>query len=72
MSWSLFTIVTPPAAAFGFAALLLARIGMGIGEGVTFPAIYSLQARWIPPAERARAMALSNSGIPLGTVFALR
>ena len=69
--WSLFTIVTPPAAAFGFTALLLARVGMGMGEGVNFPAMYTLQARWIPLDERARAMALSNSGIPLGTVFAL-
>jgi len=69
--WSLFTMVTPPAAALGFAALLVVRIGMGMGEGVNFPAIYTLQARWIPIDERARAMALNNSGIPLGTVFAL-
>ena len=69
--WSLFTIVTPPAAAFGFSALLLARVGMGMGEGINFPAMYTLQARWVPLDERARAMALSNSGIPLGTVFAL-
>jgi ACS family sodium-dependent inorganic phosphate cotransporter len=69
--WSLFTMLTPPAAALGFAALLVARIGMGMGEGVNFPAVYTLQARWIPTDERARAMALNNSGIPLGTVFAL-
>jgi MFS family permease len=69
--WSLFTILTPPAAAIGFAVLLIARIGMGLGEGVNFPAIYTLHARWIPTDERARAMALNNSGIPLGTVFAL-
>ena len=69
--WSLFTIVTPAAAAFGFVALLLARVGMGMGEGVNFPAMYTLQARWIPLDERARSMAVNNSGIPLGTVFAL-
>jgi MFS family permease len=69
--WSLFTILTPPAAALGFAALLVVRIGMGLGEGVNFPAIYTLHARWIPVDERARSMALNNSGIPLGTVFAL-
>jgi ACS family sodium-dependent inorganic phosphate cotransporter len=38
--WSLFTALTPPAAAGGFTALLVARIGMGIGEGVSFPSIY--------------------------------
>ena len=69
--WSLFTILTPPAAALGFAALLVVRIGMGLGEGVNFPAVYTLHARWIPVDERARSMALNNSGIPLGTVFAL-
>src|SRR5678816_3386008 len=36
--WSLFTMLTPPAAVLGFTALLMARIGMGMGEGVNFPA----------------------------------
>ncbi len=69
--WSLFTMLTPPAAALGFTVLLIARIGMGMGEGVNFPALYTMHARWIPIDERARSMALNNSGIPLGTVFAL-
>ncbi len=69
--WSLFTMLTPPAAALGFAVLLAARIGMGMGEAVTFPSVYTLYARWVPLEERARSMALNNSGIPLGTVFAL-
>ena len=69
--WSFFTIVTPPAAVASFLGLFLARVGMGIGEGVTFPAIYSLFARWIPSGERTRAIGLITSGIPLGTVGAL-
>jgi ACS family sodium-dependent inorganic phosphate cotransporter len=69
--WSLFTALTPPAAAGGFAALLVARIGMGIGEGVSFPSIYSLFSRWVPAHERSRAVGLVFSAIPLGTVFAL-
>lgn len=69
--WSLFTFLTPPAAMAGLAILLLARIGMGMGEAVTFPSIYSLYGRWVPDAERSRAVALANSGIPAGTVFAL-
>ncbi len=69
--WSLFTILTPPAAFLGLAVLLVARVAMGMGEAVTFPSIYSIYARWIPPAERARSVAFANSGIPLGTVFAL-
>ncbi|MCZ6887760.1 MAG: ACS family MFS transporter [Gammaproteobacteria bacterium] len=69
--WSLFTILTPPAAVWGLGILLVARIAMGMGEAVTFPSFYSLYARWIPTAERTRAIALTNSGIPLGTIFAL-
>ena len=51
LSWSLFTLVTPFAAFGGFTALLFARIGMGVGEGVTFPSIYSLFGRWLPKTE---------------------
>jgi MFS transporter, ACS family, solute carrier family 17 (sodium-dependent inorganic phosphate cotransporter), other len=68
--WSLFTILTPLAASFSLGALIVARIGMGLGEGVAFPAIYQLFGRWIPLHERARAVALNGSGIPLGTVAA--
>ena len=69
--WSLFTLVAPPAAALGVTVLVVARILMGMGEAVTFPAIYALYARWIPVKERSRSAGFSNSGIPLGTVFAL-
>jgi len=69
--WSLFTVLTPPAAFLGFGALLAARIAMGMGEAVTFPSIYSLYGRWVPQSERSRAVGLMNSGIPLGTIFAL-
>jgi MFS transporter, ACS family, solute carrier family 17 (sodium-dependent inorganic phosphate cotransporter), other len=68
--WSLFTILTPLAASSSLGALIVARIGMGLGEGVAFPAIYQLFGRWIPLHERARAAALNGSGIPLGTVAA--
>ena len=40
--WSIFTIITPPAALFGLSILIVARIGMGLGEAVTFPSIYSI------------------------------
>ena len=68
--WSLFTIATPPAAAASLGTLIAARIGMGLGEGVAWPAIYQLFGHWIPLEERSRAAALNGSGIPLGTVAA--
>lgn len=69
--WSLFTLLTPPAAFLGLGALLLARIGLGAGEAVTYPSFFSLFGRWVPEGERVRAVGLANSGIPLGTIFGL-
>ena len=68
--WSLFTILTPAAAHHSFFLLLITRVLLGIGEGVTFPAWHSLYARWIPYQERTRAIAFTNSGISLGSIFA--
>ena len=68
--WSLFTALTPPAAYLGFGVLIAARILMGMGEGVTFPSIYALFARWVPAHRRSRAAGLVFSAIPLGVVCA--
>ena len=51
--WSLFTLITPWAAMGGLMMLYLARIGMGLGEAVTFPSVYSLVTRWFPTGETA-------------------
>ena len=69
--WSLFTLITPLAFFGGMMALVIARVGMGLGEGITFPAWHSLYARWIPFSERARSVAVTNSAIPIGTIFGL-
>ncbi len=69
--WSVFTVVTPTAAALPLAVLFAVRVLLGMGEGVAFPATYSLLARWIPLPERTRSIALVGSGISLGTVAAL-
>ncbi len=67
--WSLATFLTPIAAAFSFPLLLGARVLLG--EGVNFPAIHSLAARWAPARERSRALALSYTGLFMGTILAL-
>jgi ACS family sodium-dependent inorganic phosphate cotransporter len=69
--WSLFTILTPLSALASFPVLIGARILMGLGEGVAFPATYNLLGRWVPPKERTRAAAFNLSAIPLGTLFAV-
>jgi MFS transporter, ACS family, solute carrier family 17 (sodium-dependent inorganic phosphate cotransporter), other len=69
--WSLWTVLTPPAAAISLTALIFARIAMGLGEAATFPAIYNLYGRWVPTVERSRAVSFLIAGIPIGTLFAL-
>ena len=67
--WSLFTIITPFFAYQGLWWLILIRILMGLGEGVTFPSWHAIYARWIPFQERTRAVGFTNSGIAAGTLF---
>ena len=69
--WSVATVITPGAARMSFIVLFAVRILLGLGEGVNFPAIHSLTARWMPQHERARALALNFSGMYLGTIVAL-
>ena len=67
--WSIFTMLTPFFAYNGFLALLFIRVLIGLGEGITFPSWHSLYARWIPFNERTRSIAITNSGMSVGTIF---
>jgi ACS family sodium-dependent inorganic phosphate cotransporter len=69
--WSLFTILTPMAAFVSMTVLLFVRIGMGVGEGVAFPATYNVLSRWVPAGEKARAASFNLSGLSFGTITAL-
>jgi MFS transporter, ACS family, solute carrier family 17 (sodium-dependent inorganic phosphate cotransporter), other len=71
LAWSIFTLLTPPAAILSIAVLIAARIGMGVGEAGMYPGSYELFGRWVPPRERARAVSLMNSGVPFGTLIGL-
>ena len=67
--WSFFTVITPAFAYSGLWLLILIRVLMGLGEGITFPSWHAIYARWIPFKERTRSIAITNSGISVGTVF---
>lgn len=69
--WSLFTALTPPAAATSLAVLIGCRFLMGMAESVTWPAVYSLFAQWLPVSERGLALGLLNSSVSGGTIIAL-
>lgn len=68
--WSIVTILTPVASAT-LGLLFAARFVLGLGEGVNFPAIHSITARWTLARERSRVISLNFSGMYLGTVMAL-
>ena len=69
--WSLFTILTPPAALASLSTLVVARIALGAGEAALIPSSMNMIARWVPKAQRSRAVALITSVASLSTVFAL-
>jgi ACS family sodium-dependent inorganic phosphate cotransporter len=66
--WSLATFVTPFASTVPL--MIMARIGLGIGEGVTPPALHSMTARWIPAQERSRVIAFDVTGVYVGIALA--
>ena len=69
--WSLFTMLTPPAAALSLSALIGARIALGLGEAAVFPASINMIERWVPITSRSRAVAFVASGLAIGTVVSL-
>ena len=71
IAWSLFTVLTPPAALWSLGTLIAARIALGLGEAAVFPSTVNMIGRWVPAQGRTRAMAFATSGISMGTLIAL-
>ncbi|KAG7173893.1 inorganic phosphate cotransporter-like 8, partial [Homarus americanus] len=68
---AILTILTPISARSSTPLLIAVRVLGGVVQGVVFPAINSMLATWIPPAERSRYNTIVYSGFPLGTVVCL-
>ncbi|XP_076362088.1 sialin-like isoform X6 [Tachypleus tridentatus] len=68
---SLLTILTPVVARWSVVAFIILRILEGIGEGITYPALNVMFARWIPLQERSTVISLVGTGANLGTVVTL-
>ena len=62
--WSLFTAFTGSARNFGM--ILVARIGVGIGEAGCSPPAHSLISDFFPPERRGTALSIYALGIPIG------
>lgn len=65
------TLLTPLAASLGVPYLIALRAAEGVGEGVSFPAMNAMWARWAPPLERSRLVTFSAAGVSFGTFVAL-
>lgn len=68
-TWSAMTALCGMAQ--NFVQLLLARIGVGVGEAGCTPAAHSLISDMVPKERRASALAFYALGIPLGTVLGM-
>lgn len=68
---AVFTFLTPLAARAGYWYLIALRVSEGLGEGVTFPAMNVMVAKWSPPCERSRMVTVVYAGSLLGTVVGL-
>uniref|UniRef100_A0A5B7BPL6 Major facilitator superfamily (MFS) profile domain-containing protein n=1 Tax=Davidia involucrata TaxID=16924 RepID=A0A5B7BPL6_DAVIN len=70
LTWSLGTALVPSLAGF-MPGLVLSRILVGIGEGVSPSAATDLIARSIPVEERSRAVSFVFGGLSVGSVMGL-
>jgi len=67
--WSAMTAVC--GLAQNFIQLLLARVGVGVGEAGCTPAAHSLISDLVPKERRASALGFYALGIPIGTVLGM-
>lgn len=71
LATALLTLLTPLAAKWSIYAFVALRVLMGLGEGVTFPAMHAMIARWLPKDERSLLSTIIYSGGQIGTVIAM-
>lgn len=67
--WSLFVFLTPFGATLGL--MIVIRIVMGAGEGVSLPAMSTIIAQWIPKKESGLAWGISIMGVSIGIALAM-
>lgn len=65
------TIITPIAAGWGWEYLCAARIIQGLAQGLIYPSVHTMLARWVHPSERGFLSTFTYSGTQLGTVAML-
>src|SRR5262245_59295131 len=69
-AWSVMTAACGLAG--NYLQLVIARVGVGIGEAACTPPSQSVLTDYFPSARRATALAIYALGIPIGTMIAAR
>ncbi|KAI0979872.1 hypothetical protein GJ496_000639 [Pomphorhynchus laevis] len=65
------TFLTPSAAKFSFAVVLILRFLTGLSASVVWPAMVELSSRWSPKDEKSIIMAIGNSGAQIGPLISM-
>ncbi|OQR68609.1 vesicular glutamate transporter 3-like, partial [Tropilaelaps mercedesae] len=68
---SVLTVITHWVARWSVYGLIILRMLEGVTEGVTYPSVYCLIARWAPASERTTMVNLCIIGSYIGTVITL-
>ncbi|XP_024941786.1 sialin isoform X2 [Cephus cinctus] len=68
---AILTVISPFAAYWGLVPFVVVRIAEGFTEGVTFPAMHTMLAHWVPPLERSKFAAIVYAGANFGTIISL-
>ncbi|MFC0903480.1 MFS transporter [Clostridium sp. MT-14] len=67
--WSVFVFLTPFGSTIGL--MVVIRIVMGMGEGVSLPAMSTIIAKWVPKKESGLAWGISIMGVSMGIACAM-
>lgn len=68
---AILTLMTPAFTSWSIYLLIAARVMEGLFEGVTYPAIHSIWAKWAPPQEKTKLATFAFSGSYFGTVISM-
>ncbi|KAL8592937.1 hypothetical protein ACOMHN_050764 [Nucella lapillus] len=68
---AILTLFTPVFTTWSIYLLISARVCEGLFEGVTYPSIHAIWAKWAPPQEKTRLVTFAFAGSYFGTVISL-
>ncbi|KAK7105272.1 sialin-like [Littorina saxatilis] len=68
---AILTLLTPVFTTWSIYLLISARVLEGVFEGVTYPSIHAIWAKWAPPQEKTRLATFAFAGSYFGTVISL-